>query len=34
MMDAWWNVFGLGDISIWRYWEQHQAPAVTKKAAR
>jgi len=34
MMDAWWNVFGLGDISIWRYFEQHQAPAVTKKAAR
>ena len=22
MMDAWWNELGLGDISLWRYWEQ------------
>jgi hypothetical protein len=34
MMDAWWNAFDLGDISIWRYWEQNQAPRALKKAAR
>ena len=22
MMDAWWNQFGLGDISLWRAWKQ------------
>ncbi len=21
-LDAWWNALGLGDISIWRFWEQ------------
>jgi len=26
MLDAWWNAFDLGDISVWRYWEQQQAP--------
>ena len=30
MMGAWWNAFGLGDIGIWRFWEQNEAP---KKAA-
>jgi len=34
MMDAWWNVFDLGDISVWRFWEQKQAPPLLKKAAR
>jgi len=34
MMDAWWNAFALGDISVWRYWEQNQAPRAMKKAAR
>jgi hypothetical protein len=34
MMDAWWNAFNLGDISIWRYWEQNQAPPMLKKTAR
>jgi hypothetical protein len=34
MLDAWWNAFELGDISVWRYWEQKQAPAAFKKAAR
>ncbi len=34
MMDAWWNAFDLGEISIWRYWEQNQAPRALKKAAR
>ena len=34
MMDSWWNAFDLGDISIWRYWEQNQAPAAFKKASR
>jgi len=32
MMDAWWNAFDLGDIAVWRFWEQHEAPR-TKKAA-
>jgi hypothetical protein len=22
MLDSWWNAFGLGDISLWRHWEQ------------
>ena len=34
MMDAWWNAFDLGDISVWRFWEQQQAPPLLKKAAR
>jgi hypothetical protein len=34
MMDAWWNAFDLGDISVWRFWEQKQAPPLQKKAAR
>lgn len=32
MMDAWWNAFDLGDIGVWRFWEQREAPR-TKKAA-
>jgi hypothetical protein len=24
----------LGDISVWRFWEQKQAPPLLKKAAR
>jgi len=32
MMDTWWNAFGLGDIGVWRFWEQHEPP-VMKKAA-
>ena len=34
MMDAWWNAFDLGDISVWRFWEQKQAPPLLKKATR
>lgn len=34
IMDAWWNAFDLGDISVWRFWEQKQAPPLLKKAAR
>jgi hypothetical protein len=34
MLDAWWNSLDLGDISIWRFWEQQQAPQTIKKAAR
>jgi hypothetical protein len=26
MLDAWWNSFGLGDISTWRYWEWSETP--------
>jgi FecR protein len=33
MLDTWWNAFGLGDIEIWRFWEQNEAPR-TKRAAR
>jgi hypothetical protein len=34
MLDAWWDAFDLGYISIWRFWEQNQAPQMMKKAAR
>jgi hypothetical protein len=33
MLDAWWNAFDLGDIGVWRFWEQNEAPR-TKQAAR
>jgi len=33
IMDTWWNAFGLGDIGVWRFWEQNEAPR-TKEAAR
>jgi len=26
MLDLYWNAFGLGDISIWRFWEQSSSP--------
>jgi hypothetical protein len=26
MLDLWWNSLGLGDISIWRFWEQSASP--------
>jgi FecR protein len=26
MLDLWWNALGLGDIGIWRYWEQSSSP--------
>jgi hypothetical protein len=29
MLDAWWNALNLGDISIWRYWEQSSSPNST-----
>ena len=34
MLDAWWDGFDLGDISIWRFWEQNQSPQAMKKTAR
>ncbi len=34
MLDAWWDAFDLGYISIWRFWEQNRAPQMMKKAAR
>jgi hypothetical protein len=30
MLDSWWNAFDLGDISIWHFWEQNQAPRTVK----
>src|SRR5262249_15473466 len=40
MLDLWWNALDLGDISIWRYWEQSPAsgeipakPLMQKKQA-
>src|SRR5215472_8752126 len=34
MLDLYWNALGLGDISIWRFWEQnsnpHAAPTLQK----
>jgi hypothetical protein len=29
MLDLYWNALNLGDISIWRYWEQSSAPEVS-----
>jgi hypothetical protein len=29
MLDLYWNALGLGDISIWRYWEQSSSPKPT-----
>jgi hypothetical protein len=26
MLDAWWNALNLGNISIWRFWEQSSSP--------
>jgi hypothetical protein len=26
MLDLWWNSLGLGEISLWRYWEQSASP--------
>src|SRR5262249_10301625 len=26
MLDLYWNALGLGDISIWRFWEQNSNP--------
>jgi hypothetical protein len=26
MLDAWWNALDLGDISVWRFWEQSSSP--------
>jgi hypothetical protein len=33
MLDRWWNVFDLGDIRIWRLWEQDEAPRLKKAAS-
>jgi len=29
MLDQWWNALGLGDIAIWRYWEQSSSPGAS-----
>ena len=29
MLDLWWNALNLGDISIWRFWEQSAGPHPT-----
>jgi hypothetical protein len=26
MLDSWWNALNLGDIYLWRYWEQSSSP--------
>ena len=33
MLDRWWNTFDLGDISVWRFWEQNEAPRMKKSAS-
>jgi hypothetical protein len=30
-MDLWWNQLDLGDISIWRFWEQSQQPGASSQ---
>jgi len=32
-LDRWWNAFELGDIGVWRYWEQQEAPRMKKAAS-
>jgi len=32
-LDRWWNAFDLGDIGVWRYWEQQEAPRMKKAAS-
>ena len=32
MLDRWWNSFDLGDIGVWRFWEQNETPRVKKAA--
>jgi len=29
MLDLWWNALNLGDIYLWRYWEQSSSPSAT-----
>jgi len=29
MLALWWNALGLGNFSIWRYWEQSSAPSAS-----
>src|SRR6516164_9343983 len=29
MLDLWWNALNLGDIYLWRYWEQSSSPRAT-----
>jgi hypothetical protein len=33
MLDKWWNAFDLGDIGVWRFWEQNEAPRAKKTAS-
>jgi len=33
MMDTWWSAFDLGDIGVWRFWEQREAPRMKKAAS-
>lgn len=33
MLDLWWNSLRLGDISIWRFWEQSSSPSAAVGAA-
>jgi hypothetical protein len=33
MLDRWWNAFDLGDIGVWRFWEQNEAPRLKKAAS-
>jgi hypothetical protein len=32
MLDLYWNALDLGDISVWRYWEQSTDPKATPSA--
>jgi FecR protein len=33
MLDRWWNSFDLGDIGVWRFWEQNEPPRVKNSAS-
>lgn len=32
MLDLWWNSLGIGDIDLWRYWEQSTAPKASSSS--
>ena len=34
MLDLWWNSLGLGEISVWRFWEQSASPQPSPKSQK
>ena len=34
MLDLWWNSLGLGEISVWRFWEQSASPQASPNSQK